>query len=263
MHLAGDGGLGRAGSPPSARAPTRSRSAAGPGAAPRRPRTAARRPRRPPTAPARPRSPRTRRSPGATWQTFAHSISVTASESAAPSSRTPKAGGRLAQQRQLRLHQPRRPPADHPRPEVGELAQRRRVERGRAHRLGAAAERAQPPAQLPRRADGEGEREHVRRVDHPGRDRVGDAVRDRPGLAGARARQHADRPPAGQRYLALLGVERGEQVIGVHPSYGAACRRQARGPRGKARPGESCCTAPKTPQNRRLGQQTTRRPPCR
>ncbi len=37
---------------------------------------------------------------------------------------------------------------------------------------------------------------------------------DRAGLAGAGAGQHADRAPQGESDLALLGVERAEQVIG-------------------------------------------------
>ena len=145
----------------------------------------------------------------------------------------PQAPHGFAQQRQLRLHEPRRPPADHPGPEVGELPQCRRVERGRAYRLRAAAERAQPASQLPCCPDRERQREHVRRVDRPRRDRIGDAVGDRPGLARPRAGQHAHRPRAGQRYRPLLGVERCEQLVGVHPSYGAARHRLPRPRRGK------------------------------
>ncbi len=120
--------------------------------------------------------------------------------------------GRLADQGGLGVDQLRRPPADDPGPEVVELAQRGRVERGRAHL--ARTQLPEPAAQLAGRAHGEGERQHVRRVHRARRDRVGDPVGDRPGLAGARAGQHADRPAGGERHLALFRVEPGQQRLG-------------------------------------------------
>ena len=120
--------------------------------------------------------------------------------------------GRLPDQAGLGVDQLRRPPADHPRPEVVELAQRGRVERGRANL--ADAQLPEPAAQLARRPHGEGERHHVRRVHRAGQGRVGDPVGDGAGLAGARARQHADWPAGGQSHLALLRVEPGQQRFG-------------------------------------------------
>ncbi len=119
--------------------------------------------------------------------------------------------GRLADQAGLAVDQLRRAPADDPRPEVVELAQRGRVERGRPHQPD--AQLAEPAAQLAGRPHGEGEGQHVRRVHRAGRGGVGDPVGDRPGLAGARAGQHADRAPAGQGHLALLRVEPGQQRL--------------------------------------------------
>ena len=52
----------------------------------------------------------------------------------------------------------------------------------------------------------------VGRVD-AGRDAVGDAVGDRPGLARAGAGEHPHRAAQRLRDLALLGVERGEEVV--------------------------------------------------
>ena len=127
----------------------------------------------------------------------------------------PGPAGRLGQQADLGLQHPRRLAADRRRPEVGELTQRRGVERARLHLLqaGPGHERAQlpqPPPQLPRRPRGERDGEHPARTDLPGRREVGDPVRDRPGLAGPRPGQHADRPVASERNLPLLGIERGQ-----------------------------------------------------
>ena len=73
------------------------------------------------------------------------------------------------------------------RPEVGELAQRGRVEGAGLHpvqRAAWAAQLVQPGPQLTGGTGGEGDREHVARVHHPGQHGVGDPVRDGPGLAG-------------------------------------------------------------------------------
>jgi len=121
----------------------------------------------------------------------------------------PRPLGRLPDQAGLGVDQLRRPAADHPRPEVVELAQRGRVERGRPHLPG--TQLPEPAAQFPGRPHGKGERQHVRRVHRPGQGRVGDPVGDGAGLAGARPGQHADRPAGGQGHLALFRVEPGQQ----------------------------------------------------
>ncbi len=77
---------------------------------------------------------------------------------------------------------------------------------------GARAETAKPAAQFTGGARREGDGEHVRRRDHAGRDRERDAVGDRAGLAGARTSQDADRAANGFDRLALLGVERIQDV---------------------------------------------------
>ena len=90
-------------------------------------------------------------------------------------------------------------------PEVAQLAQGRGVEGAGLHALG--AEPAQPPAHLARRSRGEGDREHLGRLVDAGRHAVGDAVGDRPRLAGAGAGEHPDRAAQRLGHLALLGVE--------------------------------------------------------
>src|SRR6266480_3654937 len=123
------------------------------------------------------------------------------------------------EQAQLGIEHGRRPAPHGARPEVAELAQRRRVERPGLHLLHAAAggpgELAQPPPQLARRPGGERDGEHVARVHHADPHPVGDPVRDRPGLAGPGTSQHTNGPPGGQRDLALLGIERGEHGLGA------------------------------------------------
>ena len=57
----------------------------------------------------------------------------------------------------------------------------------------------------------------VRVVDAGGH-AVGDAVGDRPGLAGAGAGQHPDRSAQRQRDLALLRVEPVEEPVGAVPA---------------------------------------------
>ena len=138
----------------------------------------------------------------------------------------PQLTGYPSEQAQLGIEHGRRPAPHGARPEVAELAQRRRVERPGLHLLHAAAGRpgelAQPPPQLARRPDGERDGEHVTRVHHADPHPVGDPVRDRPGLAGPGAGQHAHGPPGGQRDLPLLGVERGEHGLGA-VSFRAVC----------------------------------------
>ena len=100
--------------------------------------------------------------------------------------------------------------ADRARPEVLKLTQRRGVKGAGLH--GARAEAAKPATQLTGGARGEGDGEHVRRRDHAGGDRERDAVGDRAGLARAGAGQDADRAANGFDRLALLGVERAQDV---------------------------------------------------
>ena len=114
----------------------------------------------------------------------------------------------------------RRGAADRLRPEVVQLAQRRGVEGAGLHP--ADAEVAQPGAHLARRPGGEGDGEHPLRLVGARVHAVGDAVGDRPGLAGAGAGEHAHGPARAGRDLALLGVERGEDVVGGRGLEGQA-----------------------------------------
>jgi hypothetical protein len=125
----------------------------------------------------------------------------------------PQAAARLTQDGQLGLDDRRRRAADHARPEEGELAQRRGVERAGLHP--GRAERAQALAQLSRRARGERHSQDALRVDHAAAHRVRDAVGDRPGLARPRAGQHAHRSAHGLGDSALLGVESDQYVVRV------------------------------------------------
>ena len=100
-----------------------------------------------------------------------------------------------------------------PRPEEPELAQGGGVERPGLH--SGRTQGPQPLAHLARRPRGEGQREDLGgRVDAGG-DAVGDAVGDRAGLAGAGPREHPDGTPHGLGHLALLGIERAQQSVGV------------------------------------------------
>jgi glutaredoxin-like protein len=100
--------------------------------------------------------------------------------------------------------------------EVGELPQRGRVEGARLHPVG--AEPAQPRAQLPGGAGGERDGHQLAGGHLSGPDGIGDAVRDRPGLARARTGQDADRPPHRQDSRGLLGVEPRQHRLRVgHP----------------------------------------------
>ncbi|GAA3110288.1 hypothetical protein GCM10020001_030860 [Nonomuraea salmonea] len=123
---------------------------------------------------------------------------------------------RLAEHRQLRLDDRRRRAADDARPEVGELAQRRGVERAGLH--AGRAERAQPLAQLAGRPSGECHSQYALRVDDAAADRVRDAVGDRPGLTRPRTCEHAHRAAHRLGDGTLLGVEPDQYVIRVvHP----------------------------------------------
>ena len=75
------------------------------------------------------------------------------------------------------------------------------------------AELAQPPAQLACGSGSECHGENPARIGPPGRRQVSDAVRHCPGLAGARAGQHAYRAAVGKRDLPLLGIEAGQDAV--------------------------------------------------
>ncbi|MDH6496706.1 hypothetical protein M2156_002925 [Streptomyces sp. SAI-149] len=146
-------------------------------------------------------------------------------------------GGRVGDELDLAVHEPGHGSADGFRPEVLELAQGRRVERTRLDAHG--AELAQPPTHLSGGAVGEGDGEHAGGLEDSGPHSVGDAVGDRPGLAGAGARQHAHRPVQGGGHLALLGVEPFEHRVGR-----VRCAREERGVR-------CCCHTAMLPGPRR------------
>ena len=116
--------------------------------------------------------------------------------------------------RDLRLGQLGRLPAVHPGPEVADLAQGRGVEGAGLHAPG--THRAQAGAHLAGRARGEGHGEHLGGVVDPGGHAVGDPMRDRAGLAGAGTGEDADGATQRQGDLALLRIERAEQVVGGH-----------------------------------------------
>ena len=115
-------------------------------------------------------------------------------------------------------------PPDHLRPEVAELRQGSGMKGAR--RNARCAQLPQATAQFRRRPRGEGESHHAIRSIDAGDHPIGDAVRDRPGLAGAGAGEHAERSEQGLRGDALLVVEGFEQgVCGGHH-----CRLSAIGP---------------------------------
>jgi len=63
---------------------------------------------------------------------------------------------------------------------------------------------------------------------HAGQGGVGDPVGDGPGLAGARAGQHAHGPAGGQGHLALFGIQRVQYRVRVgHPYRSVALRGRA------------------------------------
>ncbi|CAM5541905.1 hypothetical protein SGRIM128S_05982 [Streptomyces griseomycini] len=121
-------------------------------------------------------------------------------------------GGRVGDELDLAVDEPGHGATDRFRPEVLELAQRRRVEGTGLDADG--AELAQPAAHLPGGAVGEGDGEHAGGLEDAGAHPVGDPVGDRPGLAGAGARQHAHRTVQGGGHRALLGVEPVEHRVG-------------------------------------------------
>ena len=130
----------------------------------------------------------------------------------------PQPARRLGQQAHLGVQHRRRAPAHGRGPEVGELAQRGRVEGARLDPLETPSRPGQlhqPGAHLPGRAGGERHREHVSRVHDPGQRRVGDPVRDRAGLAGSRPGEHAHGPRDGQGDLTLLRVQRGQHGLRI------------------------------------------------
>ena len=108
------------------------------------------------------------------------------------------------------------------RPEMAQLAERRGVERGGRH--AAMAERGQPAGHLRRRLVRERDDQHVARPDDARRQRVGDAPRDHPGLAAARAGQDAQRPgrdrrrPRAGRDRGRPGARRGRASAPGHRS---------------------------------------------
>ena len=124
----------------------------------------------------------------------------------------PAAPRRAREHAQLGLRQRRQLAAVDVGPEEPQLPQRRGVEGAGLHPGG--PEQAQPGAHLaggPRR---EGDGEHLGRLVDPGGHAVGDPVGDRPGLAGPGACEHPHRAVERLGHLALLGVERREQVVG-------------------------------------------------
>ena len=109
----------------------------------------------------------------------------------------------------------------------GRRASRRRARAARSTAAGAAprrgrcgparrwrAEAAQPGAQLAGRAGGEGDGQQLTGRHRAGAHRVGDAVGDRAGLAGARAGEDADRAADRLGGGALLRVEPGQHALG-------------------------------------------------
>ena len=97
--------------------------------------------------------------------------------------------------------------ADHPRPEVLQLAPCCGME-GQSLNAGD-VHGPQPAAHLPRGARGEGHRQHLRGGDVALGHQVPDPVGDGAGLAGARPGQDTHRSPGGQHGVALLLVEAG------------------------------------------------------
>ncbi len=95
------------------------------------------------------------------------------------------------------------------------------MERTGLHAAG--PEMAQAVAHLTRGTRRERHREHpMRRID-AGADAVRHPVRDRPGLAGARSGEHADRAAQRLGDRALLGIEPGEHVEGISGRCGLGC----------------------------------------
>ena len=154
--------------------------------------------------------------------TLAHSISDDRSRSSGVSARVPEPAERIGDQRELRLHDLGERAAVDVGPEVLRLTQRRRVERPGLHPVGTQV--AQARTHLAGGPGRERDREDLGRLVDAGRHAVGDAVRDRPGLAGAGTRDDADRSAQRPRDLALLGVETRQQVVGIrHTGSSGEC----------------------------------------
>ena len=101
-------------------------------------------------------------------------------------------------------------PPGEPRPQGAELAQGGRVERASLDALDTQA--GQPGLQLTGRLLGERHCEHGGGLERADLDLMRDAVGDRRGLAGARARQDHHRPAHGLGRTALRDVQPGERV---------------------------------------------------
>ena len=102
--------------------------------------------------------------------------------------------------------------ADRLRPEV---VQRRRAAAWKVRLDPGDAEPPQPRAHLPAARGGEGDRQDALRLVGAGVDAVGDPAGDGAGLAGAGAGEDAHRAHRVARDLALLRVERGEDLVGA------------------------------------------------
>ena len=111
-------------------------------------------------------------------------------------------------------------------PKMAQLAQRRRVEGARLS-LGN-TQLGQAVAHFEGRALREGHGKHVGRVEGTDGRPVRDAVRDRSGLAGARARQDGERASHLRGDGALIGVQGVQQFLGVHGPHCSIARPQLR-----------------------------------
>ena len=152
---------------------------------------------------------------------LAHSISPARSRTSSVLAFSLAAAGRPGHDGEFAVQQLPAGVADHPRPEVAQLAVRGGVKRQRLHgadtRSAPSASSARNrDAHLPRRALGEGHRQHLPGGDVTARDELGDAVGDGAGLARSGAGQHADRSARSQHGLALLVVQSGGQWVGDH-----------------------------------------------
>ncbi len=154
--------------------------------------------------------------------TFRHSISAAASRSVGVSTPIATASAAWASIRDLPSSSLRHGAADDHRPELLKVGQRRAVEGPRLHTAGAQA--AQPRAQLPRRAAGEGEREHAVRWIGAGCDAVGDPVvtaRVLPVPAPASTQTGPRSATAARRCSSSSGSSRRSASLTAAPSPGA------------------------------------------
>ena len=130
-------------------------------------------------------------------------------------------------------------------PEVAQLAQRGGVEGARLS-LGN-TQLGQAVAHFEGRTLREGHGEHVGRVEGTDGRPVRDAVRDRAGLAGARARQDGERARHLRGDGALIGVQCLQQFLGVHGPHCSIAHAQLRpapsGPLGSSSPYHSRSSA--------------------